>query len=172
MFFQAEELGASPVERCISCKTALKDCRLCSSEIALLSAREMEEYNVLRDHAEKDDTTGRLHVRYPFNTDPSCLIKKQLKQGINKEYIQQFQDMVDRGVVSKIDQEELGLYQGPSNWIIHHEVYKDSNTTPVCSSFKNGNTSLNDILVKGPNSLLGIYGNLVKFRSYEIYAMR
>ena len=90
MFFQAEELGASPVERCISCKTALKDCRLCSSEIALLSAREMEEYNVLRDHAEKDDTTGRLHVRYPFNTDLSCLIKNNSNKGSTRNISNSF----------------------------------------------------------------------------------
>ena len=39
------------------------------------------------------------------------------------------------------------------------------------SSFKNGNTSLNEILVKGPNTLNDIYNNLVKFRSYEIGLM-
>ena len=43
----------------------------------------------------------------------------------------QFKDIITRGVVFKIEKKELDLYKGPSNWIVHHEVYKDSNTTPV-----------------------------------------
>ena len=66
----------------------------------------------------------------------------------------------------------MDLYKGPINYAIHHEVYKYSNTTPVRlvsdSSFKNGDTSLNDILIKGPNTLADIYNNLVKFRSYQV----
>ena len=116
---QAEALGASPIERCSSRKTALKDCRLCSAKTALLSAREEEEYTALKDHTELDSITGRLHVRYLFCRDPSCLVdngyavkarkigqeKKQLKEGINKQYIDQFLDMVSRGVVSRIEKE-------------------------------------------------------------------
>ena len=119
MFFQAEALGASPIERCSSCNTALKDCRLCSAKTTLLSAREEEEYTALKDPTELDSVTGRLHVRYSFCRDPSCLVdngyavkarkigqeKKQLKEGINKQYIDQFLDMVSRGVVSRIEKE-------------------------------------------------------------------
>ena len=47
LFFQGEALGASPVERCSSCKIALKDCRLCSADKALLTAHKEEEYAVL-----------------------------------------------------------------------------------------------------------------------------
>ena len=36
------------------------------------------------------------------------------------------------------------------------------------SSFKNGNTNLNDICVKGPNTLADIFENLLKFRSYQV----
>ena len=36
------------------------------------------------------------------------------------------------------------------------------------SSFKNGTTNLNDLTVKGPNTLADIYENLFKFRSYQV----
>ncbi len=77
--------------------------------------------------------------------------------------------------MSKISPEEIASYRGPVNYIVHSEVYKESNTTPVRlvsdSSFKNGTTSLNDCLVKGPNTLNDIYNNLVKFRSYQVGLM-
>ena len=69
----------------------------------------------------------------------------------------------------------MDLYKGPINYVTHHEVYKYSNKTPVRlvsdSSFKNGDTSLNDILIKGPNTVADIYNNLVKFRSYQVRLM-
>ena len=76
-FFQAESLGASPVERCSSCKVSLKNCRLCSSEKALLSAQE-EEYVALKDHTEFDSVSSHLHVRYPFSRVPLILIGNSL----------------------------------------------------------------------------------------------
>ena len=36
------------------------------------------------------------------------------------------------------------------------------------SSFKNGTTNLNDLIVKGPHTLANIFENLFKFRSYQI----
>ena len=80
--------------------------------------------------------------------------------------------MLDRGVVTEISQEENGAYTGPVNYITHHEVYKPGSLlTPVRlvsnSSFTNGSTNLNDITVKGPNTLSDIYNNLFKFGSYQ-----
>ena len=61
---------------------------------------------------------------------------------------------------------------GPVNWITHHDVLKDSTTTPIRlvsnSSFPNGSTALNDLLVKGPNTLNCLLKNLVRFRGYEV----
>ena len=70
--------------------------------------------------------------------------------------------MVERDVVSEISQAEISAYTGPINYITHHEVYKPGSLlTPVClvsnSSFKNGSTNLNEITVKGPNTLANIY---------------
>ena len=40
LFFQGEALRVSPVERCTHCKVNLAECRICSSETALLTAQE------------------------------------------------------------------------------------------------------------------------------------
>ena len=56
---------------------------------------------------------------------------------------------------------------------MHHDVFKPGSlSTPVRlvsnSSFKNGTTNLNDLTVKGPNTLADIFENLFKFRSYQV----
>ena len=81
--------------------------------------------------------------------------------------------MLKRNVVSELTQAEMSVYTGPINYITHHGVYKPrSLSTPVRlvsnSSFKNGSTNLNEITVKGPNTLADIYNNLFKFRSYQV----
>ena len=51
-------------------------------------------------------------------------------------------------------------------------MLKDSALTPVRlvsnSSFRNGHTSLNGCLAKGPNTLNDLFDNMVKFRAYEV----
>ena len=84
--------------------------------------------------------------------------------------------MLNRGVVSEITQQEISAYTGPVNYITHHKVYMPSSlSTPVRlvsnSSFRNGSTNLNDITVKGPNTLADVYDNLFKFRSYQVALM-
>ena len=81
--------------------------------------------------------------------------------------------MVSRNVVSEISQAEMSAYTGPINYITHHEVYKPGSLlTPVRlvsnSSFRNGSTNLNDVTVKGPNTLADLFNNLFKFRSYQV----
>ena len=176
MFFQAEALGVSPVERCSSCKLEIKNCRICSSDRALLSAKEEEEYKILKDNTLFNESTGCLHTKYPFTKALNCQIsqeKRQIRNQYHTLYVDQFEDMIKRGVVSEITEEEKKIYKGPVNYITHHEVYKPGSTsTPVRlvsnSSFKNGDSNLNDCLVKGPNTLADIFENLVKFRSYEV----
>ena len=80
--------------------------------------------------------------------------------------------MIDRNVVSEITPVELQAWKGPVNWNTHHDMLKDSATNPARlvsnSSFTNGSTTLNDLLVKGPNTLNCLFTNLVRFRGYEI----
>ena len=81
--------------------------------------------------------------------------------------------MVERDVVSEISQAETSAYTRLISYIAHHQVYKPGSlSTPVhlisVSSFKNGSTNLNEITVKGPNTLADIYNNLFMFRSYQV----
>ena len=82
------------------------------------------------------------------------------------------QDMLDKNIVSEISRLELKEWNVPVNWNIYHDVLKDSTTTPIRlvsnSSFPNGSTALNDLLVKGPNTLNCLFTNLVRFRGYEV----
>ena len=71
----------------------------------------------------------------------------------------QFQDMLDRNVVSPLTIKEIQSYKGPVNYIMHHKVYKESNSTLVRLM---SNSSFNNCLVKGPNTLADIYENLIK----------
>ena len=74
LFFQEEALGVSPVERCTHCKVKLAECRICSSETALLTAQEEEEYIILKEHMTMDKATGQLQARYLFKKDPGVLV--------------------------------------------------------------------------------------------------
>ena len=80
--------------------------------------------------------------------------------------------MIDCNVVSEITSAELQAWKGPINYNTHHDVLKDSATTPVRlvsnSSFNNGSTNLNNLLVKGPNTLNCLFSNLVRFRGYQV----
>ena len=164
-FFQGEALGASPIERCSTCKSQISGCRLCSADQALLSAKAEEEYKIMGDHCQFDVDKGVLVAKYPLCKDPAILKdngfealgcqksqeRRQLSNKTHDLYVGQFQDMIQRNVVSPITEEEITSYECPVNYITHHEVYKDSNTTPICLvsnlSFRNGDTSLNECLV-------------------------
>ena len=80
--------------------------------------------------------------------------------------------MLDKNVVSEISPLELKARNVPVNWNTHHDVLKDSTTTPIRlesnSSFPNGSTALTDLLVKGPNTLDSLFTNLVRFRDYKV----
>ena len=74
LFFQGEALGVSPVERCTHCKVRMAECQICSSETALLTVQEEDEYNILKEHVTMDQATGHLQARYPFKKDPGFMI--------------------------------------------------------------------------------------------------
>ena len=79
--------------------------------------------------------------------------------------MEQFKDMINCGEVSELTQQEISALTSPVDYITHHEVYKPSSlSTPVRlvsnSSFRNDSTNLNDITVKGPNTLADVYDNL------------
>ena len=63
LFFQGEALGASPVERCTHCKVRMAECHIYSSETALLTAQEEDEYNILKDQVTLNEASGHLRAK-------------------------------------------------------------------------------------------------------------
>ena len=101
---QGEALGVSPIDRCTDCKLRISQCRICSSETAILTAAEEEEYNVLKEHVTFCKESGQLHAKYPFKKDPGILLdngreakacqisqeRRQIKNGTHDQYVDQF----------------------------------------------------------------------------------
>ena len=44
------------------------------SETALLTAKEEDEYNILKEHITLNEASGHLQAKYPFKKDPGVLI--------------------------------------------------------------------------------------------------
>ena len=68
----------------------------------------------------------------------------------------------------------MAAWRGPVNYISHHGVEKPTSTTTALrivsnSSLDNNNQGLsyNDILPKGPNSLVPLIQAIISWRSYE-----
>ena len=142
---------------------------------------------VIRRNLKLDVVENKWSTTYPYKTDPSILRdnrkqaedilirqEKRLKKNpeVQDQYRKQFQDFIARGVFREISEVEREEYKGPVNYISHHEVFKSqSSSTPTRivsnSSLKNRDgLSLNEILMKGPNSLNNIFSIQLRFRTY------
>ena len=134
------------MERCTHCKLRMAECWICSSETAILTAAEEEEYKILKDCVIYNKSLGCLQAKYTFKKDPAVLIDNekeaktcqisqeilQIKNKTHSQYVKQYWDMVERNVVSEVSQSEVLAYTGPINYITHHEVFKSrSLLTPV-----------------------------------------
>ena len=157
-----------------------------------LSRENQHELDVIRSNATLDPENNIWTVTYPFTTDPkileeneeqaTTLMKKQENRFLKnndktaaKKFNEIFQDLIDRGVLVEITEEELKLWTGAVFYVSAHEVLKeDSSSTPIRlvfnSSLKYKGRSLNDILMKGPNTLNDLYGVLLRFRIHR-YAL-
>ena len=88
---------------------------------------------------------------------------------VNKQY----KDFIDREVYTLITPEEDKAYVGPKFYVNNHVVIKqESASTPARlvtnSSLKYKGVSLNDVWMKGPNTLNNIYSVQLKFRCYPV----
>ena len=86
---------------------------------------------------------------------------------------EQFCEFINRSVFRELKKEEINSYQGPVFYAPHHEVYKEESvSTPIRIvinvSLTYKGRSLNDILMKGPNTLNDLFVMQLSFRSYEI----
>ena len=92
---------------------------------------------------------------------------------LSKTYQEQIEDMINRNVAKKLTDAEIKNYEGPVQYLSHHEVVKkDSSSTPCRivfnSSAKFKGTSLNDCWAKGPDIMNNMLGILLRFREGTI----
>ena len=184
-FFTSEGLGIDIPPKCKRCRS----CKECSFQVNQLSRCEQHELEVIKENLRLDEVRNKWVTTYPYKIDPATLSdnrnqveallikteKRLLKNTDVKEtYCRQFQDFISRGIFKEILGDEMSQYKGPVFYITHHEVYKsESVSTPVRivlnSSLKNKDgVSLNDILMKGPNSLNNLLSIQLRFRTYPV----
>ena len=178
-----DDLGIKIAGRCIDCK----GCKNCSFLAHELSRVEQYQHEVIKSNLVLDPVNDVITTTYPFQEDPKvlednknqafALLKKtenRLKPNPSHAqlYCEQWQDFIDRGVVSVITEEEDREYQGPVFYVSHHEIFKPGSTsTPIRivinSSLQYKGKSPNDILMKGPNFLQNMYGIQLRFREHK-----
>ena len=182
-FFSAESFGVNVPAKCKRCKS----CKECTFEVNQISRCEQYELEVIKQNLKLDCIQKKWTTTYPYKLDPAVLrdnrdqadgflrrTEKRISKNdiVKDQYCKQFQDLIDRGVFRELPDAEIRDYMGPTFYITHHEVYKtESSSTPVRivsnTSLKNNDgISLNDILMKGPNSLNNIFGIQLRFRTF------
>ena len=179
-----EELGIRPPPVCKNCQS----CKICKPAAQYASVKELSELNTIKSKLTYNEENQCWTAEYPFKRDPKILNnnfniafnalkrrEKKLKKDevACKLYSDQIKDFVNRGVLTKLSKKEIENWEGPVRYVDHHEVYKESTSTPlrivINSSFKTGNElSFNDILMKGPNVLTNILEILVRWRLYPV----
>ena len=174
-FIVGEELGTECNPKCGGCK-----CGKCPVPGHDLSFREEQELHRIRSNLVHDTTKKVWTTSYPWVKDPETLpdnyhsafaTLKSTERSLMKDpswsdsYRSQIDDMVDRGVVRKLSQEEMAEWNKPFFYISHLAVSSlKSKSTPVRIVFNSAQVykgvSLNSYLAKGPdsyrNTLLGI----------------
>ena len=58
------------------CKLRIAECWIRSSETAILTEVEEEEYNIFKEHAMFNKSSGYLQAKHPFKKNPSVLVNK------------------------------------------------------------------------------------------------
>ena len=190
-FFTAEGLGVNIPPKCNNCKRIQNKCQTCNFENNQLSIRDQNDLKAIRDKMVLDPIEERWEVEYPYTVDPSVLnqegkdnrelalklllkLEERLrKTNMAEKYCELIQDFIKRGIIRLLTKEEMDAYNGPRWYVSHHEVLKEGSTsTPlrlvVNTSLRFNGLSLNEILIKGPNSLNSLFSVLLNFRRYPV----
>ena len=186
-FFTSEDFGVKLVPNCDECKTTIESCRTCTYDVHMMSKKERRELNIIENNLKLCPITKTWTTQYPYKVDPAILANNEqqaeslaistenrlIKTGTLPAYNEAFRDLVERGVIEELSEEEKTNYKGPVFYTSHHEVYKESSSsTPIRivmnSSLNFKGLSFNDILLRGPNTLNDIFGVQLRFRSYRI----
>ena len=183
-FITTEGLGIRAPPNCDNCK----NCVNCKFEAQKLSREEQRELEAIRNCIKLDPIKQVWTASYPCKQDPAILQnnesqakslalkteKRLLKDpSLLDQYNQQFDDLVKRGVLVEIPKEEQESYDGPVYYVSHHEVFKPgSSSTPlrivINSSLQFHGNSPNSVWIKGPNSLIDMFGVLLRFRTHKV----
>ena len=187
-FSECEELGVSQPRRCGGCTTCVR----CSSTAVALTRREQEELTLIEENVKLDVEKQEVTFHYPLIKDPKLLVdnrcaaeaiarrleSKLIKQGGIEAYNQEVEAFVDRGTFVQLSGEEMADWakQGkPVNYISHQPVVKEQSATTKLRVVSNSSLinnrsnglSYNDLLPKGPNSLVSLLVALIRWRCYQ-----
>ena len=183
-FWSLESLGVRPPPICNNCRR----CKFCSLDARKLTINEAKELDVIRYNLNYVAEKEKWSTVYPYIKSPSTLrdnygdalralarreaslLKDQRTAAL---YDDQVSDFVKRGVLRKLNKSDLEEWEGPIRYVDHRHVLKESSTTPVRlvinSSFsRKGESSLNSILMKGPNILNCLFETLVRWRTWPV----
>ena len=180
--FRTEQLGTSVDPKCGACR-----CGKCPVPGSRYSFREESELKLIEENLRYDSEKSCWVAKYPYLFPRESLrgskevalksmlaVEKTLKKNETwgSVYQSQIQDMIDRGAVRLVPEDELATYQGHVNYLPHLAALNPrSKTTPVricfdASRAQGGGPSLNQILAKGPDRFLNnLAGVIVAFRN-------
>ena len=182
-FGECEEMGVQQQRRCGACTSCLK----CSEPQLQLSRKEQDELRLIEKGMYLDAEAKQVRFHYPLVKDPAVLVdnrqrviamaekqeERLKKAGQLEAYNKEIEGYVHRGVFRELTEVEMQLWLGAVNYISHHGVPKPGATTALRvvsnSSLANNSTgvSYNDLLPKGPNSLIPLFEALIRWRSYQ-----
>ena len=185
-WFKYDQIGAACVPRCGSCR-----CGKCPPGGKDMTLQEEKEVAIMEDclthKPEGDEHSAAPHwdTKYPYMMNPASLpdnyasvrgvlgstLRRLERDHKWKEvYAAQIEDLVNREAARKLTEEEVKSWDGPV-WYVAHQIAPNphSKTTP-CRLVWNSSqpcrgTSLNNILMKGPDFLNPIGNVLLRFRS-------
>ena len=182
-FGECEEMGVQQQRRCGACTS----CQKCSEPKLQLSRKEQDELRLIEKGMYLDTEAKQVRFHYPLVKDPAVLVdnrkrviamaekqEERLKRsGQLEAYNREMEGYVHRGAFKELTEEEMKLWLGVVNYVSHHGVPKPGATTALRvvsnSSLANNSTgvSYNDLLPKGPNSLVPLFEALLRWRSYQ-----
>ena len=144
--------------------------------------READKLTLIKDNVTVDEKSKTFWFQYPLIKDPALLSNNRaqaiametrvqerlVKEGLLEAYNDVVRDYIKRGVFRLLSQEEMDDWGKAVNYVTHHGVPKPSSTTTalrvVCNSSLDNNNqgvSFNNLLPKGPNSLVPLLQALV-----------
>ena len=182
-FFEGDVMGIEPPRRCGNC---LK-CKECSFRGYQLSQQEQYEYHIIESKINYVESQQCFHVQYPFTDDPHSLssnraqvtkmaerLEKKLMKEVNLSHFNKELDkMISHRAIVELTKEDMESWCGAVHYVsFQHVIKEDSPTTPLrivtnSSLSDRRGISLNNILMKGPNTLSNQWEILNRWRMYE-----